>query len=84
MSKSLKLIVEAMLFASDKPLSAKEVHVALPDANLAEIKTALKALQEDYEELNRSFVLKEIADGYQFSARNPNSTKGSRNESVSR
>ena len=66
MSKSLKLIVEAMLFASDKPLSAKEVHAALPDANLTEIKSALEALQKDYEDLNRSFVLKEIADGYQF------------------
>ena len=66
MSKSLKLIVEALLFASDKPLSAREIHAALPDANLAEIKSALEALQKDYEELGRSFVLKEIADGFQF------------------
>ena len=66
MSKSLKLIVEAMLFASDKPLSVREIHTALPDANLAEIKSVLEALQKDYEELGRSFILKEIADGYQF------------------
>jgi segregation and condensation protein B len=66
MSKSLKLIIEALLFASDKPLSAKELHAALPDANLAELKGALEALQKDYEELGRSFVIKEIAGGYQF------------------
>jgi segregation and condensation protein B len=66
MSKSLKLIVEALLFASDKPLSAREIHAALPDADLAEIKSTLEALEKDYEELGRSFVLKEIADGYQF------------------
>ena len=66
MSKSLKLIIEALLFASDKPLSAKEVHAALPDTNLAEIRGALETLQKDYEELGRSFVIKEIADGYQF------------------
>jgi segregation and condensation protein B len=66
MSKSLKLIVEAMLFASDKPLSVREIHTALPDANLAEIKSVLETLQKDYEELERSFVLKEIADAYQF------------------
>jgi segregation and condensation protein B len=66
MGKSLKLIVEALLFASDKPLSVWEIHTALPDANVEEIKSALEALQTDYEELDRSFVLKEIADGYQF------------------
>ena len=66
MSKSLKLIVEALLFASDKPLSAREIHSCLPDASLAEIKEALRALQKDYEELERSFSLKEIASGFQF------------------
>jgi len=66
MSKSLKLIVEALLFASDKPLSAREIHSTLPDASLAEIKEALGALQEEYEELGRSFSIKEIANGFQF------------------
>ncbi len=66
MHKSLKLIVEALLFASDKPLSAREIHSSLPDANLAEIKEALEALKTEYEELGRSFSLKNIANGYQF------------------
>jgi segregation and condensation protein B len=66
MGKSLKLIIEALLFASDKPLSAREIHSSLPDANLAEIKTALEVLQKEYEEMARSFSLKDIANGYQF------------------
>ena len=66
MSKSLKLIIEALLFASDKPLSAREIHSSLPDANLTEIKTALEVLKKEYEELGRSFSLKDIANGYQF------------------
>lgn len=66
MGKSLKSIVEALLFASDKPLSAKEIHATLTDTTLAEIKGALEALQQEYEELGRSFALKEVADGYQF------------------
>ena len=31
MAKSLKLIVEALLFASDKPLTLKEIHAVLPE-----------------------------------------------------
>lgn len=66
MSKSLKLIIEALLFASDKPLSAREIHSSLPDASLTEIKEALGALQKEYEGLERSFTLKEVANGFQF------------------
>jgi len=66
MSKSLKLIVEALLFASDKPLSAREIHDSLSDGKLAEIKSALEDLKQEYEEMGRSFILKDIANGYQF------------------
>jgi len=66
MSKSLKLIVEALLFASDKPLSAREIHDSLSDVKLAEIKSALEDLKQEYEEMGRSFILKDIANGYQF------------------
>ena len=66
MSKSLKLIVESLLFASDKPLSAREIHDSLPDIKLAEIKSALEDLKQEYEEMGRSFILKDIANGYQF------------------
>ena len=37
MSKSLKLIVEALLFASDKPLTAREIHGVLPEVKIGEI-----------------------------------------------
>ncbi len=66
MSKSLKLIVEALLFASDKPLSAREIHGSLSDVKLAEIKSVLEVLKQEYEEMGRSFILKDIANGYQF------------------
>ena len=66
MGKSLKLIVEALLFASDKPLSAGEIHSSLPDVKLTDIKSALRVLQYEYEAMGRSFGLREIANGYQF------------------
>ena len=69
MTKSLKLIVEAMLYAAEKPLSAREIHSIIPDAKLPEIKSALKVLQYEYEAMGRSFALKEVANGYQFRSR---------------
>jgi segregation and condensation protein B len=69
MSKSLKLIVESMLYAAEKPLSAREIHSIIPDAKPAEIKSALKVLQYEYEAMARSFALKEVANGYQFRSR---------------
>lgn len=69
MAKSLKLIVESMLYAAEKPLSAKEIHSIIPDAKLAQIKSALKVLQYEYEAMGRSFSLKEVANGYQFRSR---------------
>jgi segregation and condensation protein B len=66
MAKSLKLIVEALLFASDAPLSPQDIHVCLPDVSLADIKSALKVLKYEYEAMARSYSLREVAGGYQF------------------
>ena len=69
MAKSLKLIVEAFLYAAEKPLSAREINQFLPDSKLSDIKSALRVLQYEYEAMGRSFSLKEVADGYQFRSR---------------
>lgn len=66
MSKSLKHIVEALLFASDKPLTAREIHGVLPDVKIADISSALRVLKYEFEALGRSFTLKEVAESYQF------------------
>jgi segregation and condensation protein B len=66
MAKSLKLIVEALLFASDAPLSPQDIHGCLPDVSLADIKSALKVLKYEYEAMARSYRLREVAGGYQF------------------
>ena len=69
MAKSLKLIVESMLYAAEKPLSAREIHSIITDAKIPQIKSALKVLQYEYEAMGRSFSLKEVANGYQFRSR---------------
>jgi len=58
MAKSLKLIIEALLFASDKPLTARDIHTILPEVPLASINSALRVLKYEYEAMGRSFVLK--------------------------
>jgi segregation and condensation protein B len=64
--KSLKLIIESLLFISDEPLTVRALHSYLPDSKPADIKSALKVLKYEYEAMGRSFGLKEVADGYQL------------------
>ncbi|MBU1904570.1 MAG: SMC-Scp complex subunit ScpB [Proteobacteria bacterium] len=69
MEKQLKLIIEALLFASSKPLSTLEIQKCLPDSTLPDIRAALTELQTEYEAMQRSFRLKEVAQGYQIRTR---------------
>lgn len=66
MAKSLKFIIEALLFASDKPLSVRDIRSCLPETSVGEIRGALKVLRYEYEAMGRSFSLNEVADGYQL------------------
>jgi segregation and condensation protein B len=69
MSKSLKLIIESLLFSSERPLSVKDIKDCIPDTDVKDIKGALAILEHDYEAMDRSFDLKEVAGGYQFRSR---------------
>ena len=66
MRKSLKSIIEALLFASDKPLTARDIHGWLSEETLSDITKALQELQAEYDAMGRSFSLKEVASAYQF------------------
>jgi segregation and condensation protein B len=66
MRKSLKSIIEALLFASDKPLTTRDIHGWLSEETLSEITKALQELQAEYDAMGRSFSLKEVASAYQF------------------
>jgi segregation and condensation protein B len=76
---TLKAVVEALLFASQKPLALKEIadalrstaesfedgpEVALAKASEAEIADSLRLLQNEYSELSRSFHLLEQVSGW--------------------
>lgn len=69
MDKSLKLIIESLLFAAEGPIGEKDLHVWLHDASPDKIREALRELEQEYEALGRSFSLKPVAGGYQFRTR---------------
>lgn len=62
----LEMILEALLFTADKPVSMPEFNRILPEYDSEQIQQALVKLQSDYETMNRSFVLKQVAGGYEF------------------
>jgi segregation and condensation protein B len=62
-------IVEAVLFASDAPLTADEI--ARADGTLDEdrVEDAIRFLQAEYDDAERSFQVVELAEGYQILTR---------------
>jgi segregation and condensation protein B len=66
MNASLKLVIESLLFAASEPLTPHQIHVLLPEEELKDINAGLEELKAEYEGMNRSFALRQVAKGYQF------------------
>jgi segregation and condensation protein B len=62
----LKPILEALIFASDIPLTVDKIKQTLESVSKKEIDEAIGELQNEYQEQNRSFQIREVANGYQF------------------
>jgi segregation and condensation protein B len=62
----LKPIVEALIFASDTPLTIDKIKQILETVSKKEIQEVIQDLQAEYDTQNRGFNLKEVASGYQF------------------
>ena len=65
-----KRIIEAMLFAANRPLTIKQIQEAFPELeqpDTLEIQLALEAIAQDY--LTRPVGLKQLASGYRFQVR---------------
>ncbi len=63
----LKGIIEALIFASDSPLSINQMKAILEDVDKADIEAAIEHLAHDLE--GRSIFLKKVSGGYQFATR---------------
>jgi len=65
--EQLKLVLEALIFASESPLSLKQIQAILPEESPDVIQQALNGLSTDLQ--GRSFYLKKVAGGYQFATK---------------
>ncbi len=64
--EELKRIIEAILFASDQPVSINEMREVLDGADGRIIRTVIEGLRDEYEKEKRSFRLVEVAGGFQM------------------
>ena len=66
---SVKRQVEALLFASDEPLSVRKLGALLEECESGDIRKALEELRGEYESSERAWSLQEIAGGFQLLTR---------------
>jgi segregation and condensation protein B len=64
-----KAIIEALVFASDQPLTAEKIGGVLTDMDRADIVTCLEELVDDYERRKGGIALQHVAGGIQFRTR---------------
>jgi segregation and condensation protein B len=59
-------IIEALLFASEKPLPADRIRAILKDISPEQIEQAVEALNEKYRNGGHSIAIKKVAKGYRM------------------
>ncbi|QWF72534.1 SMC-Scp complex subunit ScpB [Methylomonas paludis] len=67
---NIKRIVEAILFAANKPMTIKQIQDVFPELeqpNTLDIQEAIEAISQDY--LDRPIGLQKLASGYRFQVR---------------
>jgi segregation and condensation protein B len=64
--KALKRILEALLFSSDRPVTAARLAELSGASDGREVRSAVQELQQEYEAGARAFGVEEIAGGFQL------------------
>ncbi|MCG8430203.1 MAG: SMC-Scp complex subunit ScpB [Candidatus Omnitrophica bacterium] len=62
----LRSVIEALLFASDKPVTAEQMRKVLDNAEGAPVKQAVEELRMSYARENRGIAIIEVAGGFQM------------------
>ncbi|NPA94094.1 MAG: SMC-Scp complex subunit ScpB [Thermodesulfobacteria bacterium] len=66
---TLKPVIEAMIFASSRPLTLANIRQTIGDAPLELIKQAIELLKREYSEPNKGLELVQVAKGYRIQTR---------------
>ena len=62
----IKSVIEALLFASEKPITLERIKEALDNTQTTQIRAVLEELGSEYEKSNRGIRIIEIAGGFQM------------------
>jgi len=62
----LKKLIEAIIFTSNKPVTIKELKYYFKDFETKELRSVLKELINDWENVEHGFNLVEVSNGYQL------------------
>ena len=65
---NLKSAVEAMIFASEKPVTLEQIRKVLDNLDIASVRKIIDELKSEYETQNRGLRITEIAGGFQMNA----------------
>ncbi len=65
----MKRELEALLFATDAPLTAARLRKIFPDVETKDIRSAVQELQEQYDEAGLAFTVVEFGGGWQIATR---------------
>ncbi len=65
-SNGVKTVIEALLFASEKPLMLEQIKDALGNLATDAIRKTIEELKDEYEKTNRGMRIVEIAGGFQM------------------
>jgi segregation and condensation protein B len=63
----LKKVIEALIFASDKPLGLKQIKDIIGDLDTRLIRNMINDIRQEFFDSQRSFNISEVAGGFQFS-----------------
>jgi segregation and condensation protein B len=67
--QELKNTIESLLFVADEPLTVERLRGIIETADGKQIRSALQALADEYEQRGGGFLLREVAGGWQMRSR---------------
>jgi segregation and condensation protein B len=67
-NQNTKNVIEALLFASEKPLLLEQIKKVLDDMDTNQIRQSLEELKSEYDTANRGIRICEVAGGFQMIA----------------
>jgi segregation and condensation protein B len=66
MEDNRKSVIEAILLASEKPLTLEQIRGVLDNLDASEVRRLIEELRNEYEQSNRGFRIVEVAGGFQM------------------